>query len=72
MLRIPQKEVNALAGDARQRRDRVLPLVALLHERGIDQIVGREAMLSHQPAGEIVAPHPACSPFREFSCESHV
>ena len=73
-LGVAEQEVDALARDARQRRHRLLALRAVQHEHRIDQVVGREAMLAHQPAREFVAPHPPHARCRVASgkIEAHV
>ena len=56
---VAQQEVDRLARDAGQRRHRLLALRAVEHEHRIDEVVGREPVLAHEPAREIVAPHAA-------------
>ena len=56
--------------DAGHALDRLAPRAALDDEHRIDEIVGAERALAHQPAREFVAAHAAHASAREFACLS--
>ena len=66
---IAQQEVDGLARNAGQRSDGLFALRAVQHEHGIDEIVGREPVLAHEPARKIIAPHAAHAASGILPCE---
>ena len=48
LLGIAQQEVDALARDSRQRWHRLLAVLAVEHEHRIDEVVGGQAVFTHQ------------------------
>jgi hypothetical protein len=68
-LRVGQQEIDALAGDAGQGRHRIRPPLAVLDERGIDQVARLEPMLPHELARKLVAAHAARPSVGKFSGE---
>jgi hypothetical protein len=57
VLRDREEAVRRVARDARHRRDGLLRIAALDHEHRVDQVVGRQPVLAHHAAREVVAPH---------------